>query len=556
MTRLICQIVIAYKGESFYNSCKRFLNAQYPKEENRMANEFKNEFWTVTSGDLAKKRDQLKAPEMTAAPAEGAAKIVVDPSQKFQDWIGAGAAITDSAAKLIWNQTPEQRDALLHELFDPEQGAYSVVRVPIGSCDFQSQDYYSYDDVPFGEHDHDLLHFSIGEGEPGAPDATKDLKYIVPVLQEIVKINPAIKVLGSPWSGPAWMKNTGHLTQGGHLRFGEFTGNGFAHKDRFEAVYANYFVKYIQAYAQYGIPIYGITIQNEPSNAAKWPAMIWTFPELAEFGYRFLRPALDETYPDTKIYYWDGSLNVLDKPLSEYITPQQASAFDGFAFHTYDGPYTNLNKVRREFPNWKLAMTERRCLFSDTVEDASHIMFGLNGNWLVRQGMNFITLWNLALDERGLPNAAGSTGRRGVITIDHTTGKVQRNLEYYMLRNLSQDVPAGSVRIGSTSYSPDGYTGGIASTAFLAPDGSVSAQLYNPTGKDLQASLNLSGFSTQWQTVTVPAWGTVTVHKSNGWINESAPREDEEFELHPTALNLSDDKAPGVGINAKKNNLI
>lgn len=521
-----------------------------------MANEFKNEFWTVTTGDLSKKREPLMVPTTTTAPIDSAAKIVVDPSQKFQKWLGVGAAITDSTAKLIWSQNKEQRNQLLHELFDPEQGAYSVVRVPVGSCDFQSQDYYSYDDVPYGEHDHDLEHFSVGTGTPGASDATKDLKYIIPVLQEIIKINPAVKIIASPWSSPAWMKNTGHLTQGGHLRFGEYTGNGFAHKDRFEAVYANYFVKYIEAYASYGIPIYGLTIQNEPSNAAKWPAMIWSFSELAEFGYKYLRPLLDETYPDTKLYYWDGSLNVLDKPLSEYITPQQASAFDGFAFHTYDGPYTSIFKVSREYPNWELAMTERRCLFSDTVEDASHIMFGLIGNWLVRQGLNFITLWNLALDERGLPNAAGSTGRRGVITIDHTTGKVQRNLEYYMLRNLAQDVTAGSIRIGSSSYSPDGYTGGITSTAFLADDGSIAIQLYNPTGHSLCASVNIYGYSKKWQTVTVPAWGTVTAHKSNFSINESSPRPDEKFKLKPTKLGLSDDKAPGKGVNIKKNNLI
>lgn len=522
-----------------------------------MSNEFKNEFWTATAGDLSQKRTPFDAPDYTDQPADGSAKIVVDPMQKFQDWLGAGAAITDSTAKLIWNQSKEQRSQLLHELFDPEQGAFSMIRVPMASCDFQSQDeYYSYDDVPFGEHDHDLEHFSIGTGTPGAADATKDLKYIVPVLQEIVKINPAIKIISSPWSGPAWLKNTGHLIQGGHLRFGEYTGNGFAHKDHFEAVYANYFVKYIDAYASYGIPIYGLTIQNEPSNAAKWPAMIWTFKQLAEFGYKYLRPLLDETHPDVKLYYWDGSLNVLDKPLSAYITPQEASAFDGFAFHTYDGPYTSLFKVSREYPNWKLAMTERRCLYSDTIEDASHIMFGLIGNWLVRNGLNFITLWNLALDERGLPNAAGSTGRRGVVTIDHTTGKVQRNLEYYMLRNLSQDIPAGAVRIGSSSYSPDGYTGGISSTAFLSDDGSIAVQLYNPTGKELPASLYINGHSTKWQNVMVPAWGTITVHKSNGTMNESAPRPDEEFELNPTKLGLSDDKAPGKGINAKKNDLV
>ena len=133
-----------------------------------MSNEFKNEFWTATAGDLSQKRTPFDAPDYTDQPTDGSAKIVVDPMQKFQDWLGAGAAITDSTAKLIWNQSKEQRTQLLHELFDPEQGAFSMIRVPMASCDFQSQDeYYSYDDVPFGEHDHDLEHFSIGTGTPG-----------------------------------------------------------------------------------------------------------------------------------------------------------------------------------------------------------------------------------------------------------------------------------------------------------------------------------------------------------------------------------------------------
>ena len=209
---------------------------------------YQHEFWTVTSGDLTQRRTPLTIPAVVDDPGE-ATKIIIDPTVKQQDWLGAGAAITDSAAKLLWkNQSAAQRHALLTELFDPSQGGFSSIRVPLGSCDFQSQDYYTYDDVPYGEHDNKLEHFSIGEGTPGAPDATKDLKHIVPVLQEILRINPAVKIIASPWSAPAWMKDTGHLTFGGRLRFGEFTGNGYTDENRFEAIYARYFVRYIEAY--------------------------------------------------------------------------------------------------------------------------------------------------------------------------------------------------------------------------------------------------------------------------------------------------------------------
>ena len=171
---------------------------------------FNNEFWTTTSGDLTQKREHLTTPEQHLTNGNGY-KIVIDPSIKKQNWIGAGAAITDAAASLIWKQSVEQRSALLHELFDPNEGNFSNIRIPLGACEPSSQPYYSYDDVPFGEHDSSLNKFSIREGTPGANDATKDLKYIVPVVQEILKINPAVKIMASPWSAPAWMKNTGNM---------------------------------------------------------------------------------------------------------------------------------------------------------------------------------------------------------------------------------------------------------------------------------------------------------------------------------------------------------
>lgn len=539
---------------------------------------FKNELWTATSGDLRQKRTVLPTPEISQEPGLGA-QIVIDPADRKQAWLGVGAAITDATASLIWKQTPEQRHALLSELFSPEEGGFSLIRIPLGSCDFGSGEqrrddeygrtnyeqrmdeskassseslipeeyenqFYSYDDVPYGQHDSALEKFSIGEGTPGAANATKDLRYIVPVVQEILKINPAVKVLASPWSAPAWMKTTGKMAMGGRMRFGEFTGNGFSDLDRFEGVYAQYFVRYLSAYRKYGIPIYGLTIQNEPSNAAAWPAMIWDFKELAHFGYRYLRPALDKAFPETKLYFWDGSLNLDAEKMLDTLSLKEARAFDGFAFHVYEGPYENLLKFKRFNPDWELSMTERRCMMEDTVEDASHIMMGLIGNWLVRQGVSSIFLWNLALDERGLPNIAGSTGRRGVVTIDHSSGKVQRNLEYYMLRNFGQDVVPGSIVVGSTTYTQNGYSGGLGSVAFMAPDGSIAAQLYNPTDEELRATVKINGV-TGWQSVTVPAYGTVSLHKTNGKLNQSHPRKDEQFKLNPYPINHKDDMAPG-----------
>lgn len=504
---------------------------------------FKNEFWTATSGDLSQKRNELPVPRKENI-AKGQ-KIVIDPAEKKQNWIGVGAAITDATAALIWKQSPIQRSALLHELFDPQEGGYSTIRIPIGACDFSEQDYYSYDDVEAGEHDRNLDKFSIGEGNPGADDATKDMKYIVPVVQEILKINPAVKIVASPWSAPAWFKTNDKFTMGGRMKFGEWTGMGFNKThDSFEGIYAQYFARYLEEYQKLGIQIYALTIQNEPSNASTWPSMIWTPTQMAKFGAEYLRPALDKEFPNVKIFFADDNLNAFPDPITKEVTRDQAAAFDGFAFHTYDSNYHNIFNISRYFKNWTLAMTERRCMFKESTEDASHIMMGTIGNWFVRQGLAYITLWNLALDERGLPNVAGSTGRRGVITIDHKTGKVMRNLEYYMLRNFGQDVKPGSIVIGSSSYSPNGYSGGLTSVAFLAPDGDIAAHIYNPTGKAMKAAITINS-EELWQNVEVPAWGTITLHKSNGKINKSKPRKDEKFELNPTPIALGGDKAPG-----------
>lgn len=511
-----------------------------------MTTTFTNQFWTVTSGDLTDRRRPLQAPPIGEKPRD-AKPIVIDPCQRHQPWIGAGAAITDAAASLIWgSQSAQQRHALLDDMFNPGKGGFSVIRIPLGSCEPSSQPYYTYDDIPCGEHDRDLVRFSLGEGEPGAPGATKDYKYIIPVVQEILSINPAVKIIASPWSAPAWMKNTGHLCMGGHLRFGDWTGNGYDPlEDSIEGVYARYFARYIDEMEAIGIPIWAVTVQNEPSNAAPWPAMTWTLAQQADFAHRFLRPALDRRHSQVRIFINDDSGHCLTGPVDKDVTAEQARSIDGLTLHTYDNDYPNLDYANRVYPQWIYGMTERRCMLDQTPEDAAHIMSGVIGNWLVRHGSSFIALWNMALDERGLPNQIGADGRRGVVTIDHGSGKVRRNLEYFMLRSFGQDVEPGSVVIDSSNYTPDGWSGSLGSVAFLAPDGSIAAHIYNPTGKPVKAAVTINGWGDRWQCVTVPAWGTVTMHATTGErINDSAVPDDEDFALQLPEHTV-DDKAPG-----------
>lgn len=502
--------------------------------------ELKNEYWTKTSVDLKDKREKIASPEYQR-DAEADYQIELDPTQQFQIWQGVGAAITDAAASLIWKLPAGKRHALLEELFSPKQAGFSVIRIPMGSCDFGSGDsskerFYSYDDPIDGKADPELKAFSIGSGEIGSKTATKDLKYIVPVVQEILQINPQVKVLASPWSAPAWMKDTGKMTGKGHLKFG--TVYHVNDRDvKIEEVYAQYFVKFIAAYQKLGIPVSAVTIQNEPTMPSVWPAMNWTMAELAEFGYKYLRPALDKTFPKIQIFMWDENMHVVDKPLPEMMGMKYASAFAGFALHTYAGCEENILKITKYAPEWQIWMTERRCMFEDSPAEASRIMFNRIGNYLVRHNLSAIFLWNLALDERGLPNTAGSTGRRGVITIEHKTGKIQRNLEYYMLRNFGQDVARGSKRIASDDYVEDG---GAGSVAFLEPDGSIAAQFYNPTDHELTVKVRIKG-DDLWQKVAIPPYGMITMHKSDHKMDESEPVKDDAFEIKPLAANYHGD---------------
>jgi len=217
------------------------------------------------------------------------------------------------------------------------------------------------------------------------------------------------------------------------------------------------------------------------------------------------------------------------------MTPTESLSFAGFALHTYSGLPKWVFNASRQFPQWRGVMSERRCMLDETVEEASHVMFGEIGTGLVRQGVGMIDLWNLALDERGLPSWAKTVGRRGVITIDSGTGKVKRNMEYFMLRNYGQDVPVGARRVASTSYTPDGRRGGLGSVAFVRGCGEISLILYNPTGTPVQAAVGINGEGARWRLVEVPAYGTVSYHRVPGeQINDSTVPDDEEFEVYMT----------------------
>ncbi len=414
----------------------------------------KAQVW-LTTGDqsklLSKENDiSITAPGVTTVPS-----ITVDVTQKFQEIEGFGAALTGSSAYLIRQKMSSgQRNTLLRELFDPVAGiGISYLRMTIGASDFSLSD-YTYDDMPVGETDYDLIHFSI----------EKDLD-VVSVFKEIGAIAPAIKIMGSPWSPPAWMKSNENL-KGGKLK-----------PEAYE-VYANYFVKYIQAYKNEGITIDAITPQNEPLyGTASYPCLDMSSEEQLTFIKNNLGPLFQAENITTKIITYDHNFDNTNYAISILNDPIAKNFVSGSAFHAYGGNVSAMSTVHNAHPDKGLYFTEISggewaTDFSSNLQwNMTNIFMGTTKNW-----SKIVLLWNLALDQNHGPKNNGCQDCRGVVTINSTNGSVTRNVEYYSIGHFSKFVSPGAFRISSTSF--DSSTK-LDHVAFLNPDGSTVVVVSN-----------------------------------------------------------------------------
>lgn len=366
--------------------------------------------------------------------------IDVDTAQTFQTVDGFGYTLTGGSAVLI-NQLPaDQRAGLLRELFGKEENAIHVsyLRISIGASDLDSA-VFSYDDLQAGQTDPTLSRFSL---DP-------DRKNLIPVLKDIVAINPSLRILGSPWSPPTWMKDN-EASKGGSL------------KPEYYAVYANYFVRYIQAMKAEGITIDAITPQNEPLHPGNNPSLYMTAVQEADFIKNHLGPAFRAAGIQTKIIVYDHNADRPDYPIS-ILNDAAAKAFvDGSAFHLYAGDVSALSQVHTAHPDRNVYFTEQWTgstgTFSGDLQwHVKNIIIGTMRNWS-RTALE----WNLANDPGFGPHTPGGcTQCKGALTIGST---IDRNVSYYIIAHASRFVPPGSVRIGST------LVGSIPNVAFRTPE--------------------------------------------------------------------------------------
>jgi len=388
------------------------------------------ESWITTPDRSALFEKQSDSIFFSTANRGGGNTIIIDDQQQFQGIDGFGFALTGGSAALLMKMSPDKRNVLLKEIFSTGGSGTGVsyLRLSIGASDLNDF-VFSYNDLPDGETDYELKKFSLAQ----------DLKDVVPVMKEILAINPAIKILGSPWSAPKWMK-TNNNVRGGALK-----------KECYD-VYSQYFVKYIQAMKKEGITIDAITIQNEPLNSKNTPSMQWFVEEQRTFIRDHLGPAFKKAGLTTKIVLFDHNLDRPDYPLALLNDPVLSQYVDGSGFHHYGGDLSAMSIVHLARPDKNLYFTEQMVVErpgSTTInisEQVIRLIIGATRNW-----SRNVILWNLAADPLNDPHTdnGGCSMCQGAVTIDGD--KVSRNIAFYTVAHASKFVRPGSVRIASTS---------------------------------------------------------------------------------------------------------
>ncbi len=404
--------------------------------------------WTTTT-DLSQRMKPYTPPPFARGSEIPAGAITVDTTVLGQPFDGVGAAITDSAASLLWAMDPTDRLALLTEMFG--SNGWSTVRICLGSSDFSSVEPYTYRDT----FDPAMSRVFID----------RDRAYIIPVLRLIRQINPGVKIIAAAWTAPAWMKedipNPAVAYAGGRLQA------------RYAQAYATYLYKALVAYQAEGIPVYAVTPQNEPGQVTSYPSMLTTDPVMATVVSTLGRLLADGPLT-TRLWALDWNWSdthaldaLLASPAAQYV--------EGIAWHAYGGSPT----VGARYQRFAQHNTEYRTLAREVGQVA---MQKIGSDWTIssmRSGARSVTMWNAALRSDGTPTIQ-STGRKGVVSIDGPRlSDVTRNVEFYLMSHFGRAVRLGARRVDSTTYGTGRASRTLQSVAYLNPDGSAALAVFN-----------------------------------------------------------------------------
>ena len=398
--------------------------------------------------------------------------INVDTATTYQIVDGFGYTLTGGSAYVINLMNASARADLLQELFGNSNNSIGVsyLRISIGASDLNDSA-FTYDDMPTGQTDTALAHFSLG------PDTVN----LVPVLKEILAINPSIRIIATPWSAPVWIKDNGSFV-GGSLQA------------KYYDVYARYFVKYLQQMKSNGITIDAVTPQNEPLNPGNNPSLVMTATEEATFIGNNLGPAFQSAAITAKIIDYDHNCDHPDYPLTVLSDANAKQFIYGSAFHLYAGSVNAMSQVHDAYPDKAVYFTEQYTSSTgdfggDLKWHMKNVIIGSMRNWS-RTALE----WNLANDPTFHPHTPGGCDQcKGALTIG---GTVTRNVAYYIIAHASKFVPPGSVRVASN------VTSALQNVAFKTPDGKKVLIVENDGSSDATFNIKFDG---KWTTTTLPA---------------------------------------------------
>jgi glucosylceramidase len=437
-----------------------------PQHFAHAANETVN-IWLTTTNDSGGRNVtqglQKQSPTSFGSGTGGAGQVInVNENTRYQQFIGAGASFTDTAAWLMNSSgalTASTRNAVMTKLFDPNSGiGLDFLRNPMGASDLARFN-YTYDDTCC-----DINDFSIGH----------DLADVLPLTRQARSLNPNLKVMASPWTAPAWMKDNNSFSQGWL-------------QSQYYAMYAQYFVKYVQAYAAQGVPVDYVSVQNEPTCCAGYPSMQWNTNGLDFFTASNLLPAFHAAGINTKVLLMDWNWDAW----ASWGAPQLADAairndplLGGIAWHGYGGDVGQQTTVHNQYPSVDALDTEHSggtWISNQQSEDMRNII-DYTRNW-----GRTVTKWSLAVDQNMGPHNGGCGTCTGLITVhngDGRTGQVDYTVEYYDMGHLTKFVKPGAYRIDSTANST------VPNVAWINPDGSKALVAYNGTSSAQTVTVN------------------------------------------------------------------
>lgn len=393
--------------------------------------------------------------------------INVYPDAEYQTIRGFGGAFTESAAHNYAGMSGEKRKELAEAYFGQEGLRYHLGRIHMNSCDFALGNYAYVE-----EGDAELKTFSI----------THDFEEVIPLIQDAQKeASKPMEFLVSPWSPPAFMKTNGEMNHGGKL------------KEEFQPVWAAYFVKFIKAYREAGIPIGFLTVQNEPMAVQTWDSCVYTSEEEAAFVRKYLGPALEQAgLSDIGIFVWDHNKEEAYQRFKEVAADKETRKYiRGAAVHWYTGDHFDaIELIRKKFPDKEVFFTEgcveySRFADSGEVEKAEMYAHDILGN--LNAGISASYDWNLFLDQKGGPNHVGNFCAAPIMC-NAENDTFEKRLTYYYIGHFSRYIEPGAVRIGTTRY-----TDAVEVTAFMNPSGEKVLVLLNKTNEEVPVTIREAG---------------------------------------------------------------